>query len=209
MTEIDPRTTALLVVDLQNDTVGEQGAFAESGAADFALRHGVVEKVKRLVGAARAAGMPVVHVHHLDSEGHVDSIGNAPLFRSIVEADALVRGTWGAGPVEGLEPQAGDLVVEKQRMSSFNSTTLDTKLRGLGAMKIVVCGAWTNFAVEHTCRDGADLGYEVAIVADGTATISDEWQQAALDYALTNIAERLSVDEVVEALAVPAASRNR
>jgi nicotinamidase-related amidase len=201
---IEPRTTALLVVDLQNDTVGEQGAFAESGAAEFAVRHGVVERVKRLVEAGRAAGMPIVHIHHLDSPGHVDASLNAPLFQSIVDADALVRGTWGGEPVTGLEPQAGDLVVEKQRMSSFNGTSLDVKLRGLGTRRIIVCGAWTNFAVEHTCRDGADLGYEVVIVSDGTATMSDEWQQAALSYALTKIAEQATVDEIVEALAVAA-----
>jgi nicotinamidase-related amidase len=197
---LDAKTAALLVVDLQNDTIGEQGAFASSGAADFAARHGVVARVKRLVDAARAAGMPVVHIHHVDSEGHVDAALNAPLFRSILEEDALVRGTWGAEPVAGLEPLPGDLLVEKQRMSAFNGTALDIKLRGLGTRMIVVCGAWTNFAVEHTCRDGADLGYEVVIVADATATISDDWQRAALDYALTNIAERVTVDELVEAL---------
>ena len=201
MNPVDPRATALLVVDLQNDTVGEQGAFADSGAPEFASRHGVVANVVRLVEAARGAGIPVIHVHHVDSPGHVDSTRNAALFRSIVDADALVRGTWGAAPVAGLEPRDGDLVVEKQRMSSFNSTTLDTKLRGLGATKVVVCGAWTNFAIEHTCRDAADLGYEVVVVADGTATVSDEWQRAALEYALTNIAERATVDEVVGALA--------
>jgi gluconolactonase len=91
-------------------------------------------------------------------------------------------------------------VVEKQRMSAFNATTLDTKLRGLRARTIVVCGAWTNFAIEHTCRDGADLGYEVVLVTDGTATISDEWQHVALSYALTSIVELRSVDELVTEL---------
>jgi gluconolactonase len=196
---VEPASTALLVVDLQNDTIGEQGAFAGSGAPEFATRHGIVAQVQRLLDAARAAGMPVVHIHHLDSPGHTDASLNAPLFQSIVDADALVRGTWGGEPVPGLEPQPGDLVVEKQRMSSFNGTALDVKLRGLGVRRIVVCGAWTNFAVEHTCRDGADLGYEVAIVSDATATISDEWQEAALTYALTNIAEQVTVDELVEA----------
>jgi ureidoacrylate peracid hydrolase len=163
----------------------------------------VVEKVRRLVEAGRAAGMPIVHIHHLDSPGYVDASLNAPLFQSIADADALVRGTWGGEPVVGLEPQAGDLVVEKQRMSSFNGTSLDVKLRGLGTRRIIVCGAWTNFAVEHTCRDGADLGYEVVIVSDGTATMSDEWQHAALTYALTRIAEQATVEEVVEALSAP------
>jgi gluconolactonase len=203
---LDPRASALLVVDLQNDTVGEQGAFADSGAAEFAARHGVVAQAARLAEAARAAGMPVIFVWHIDEPGHVDSTRNCELFRGIVEADGLVRGTWGAQPVAGLEPQEGDIVVEKQRMSSFNSTTLDTKLRGLGVRRIVVCGAWTNFAIEHTCRDGADLGYEVAVVTDATATISDEWQAAAFAFALTRIADLATTDEVVSALgaAVPA-----
>jgi gluconolactonase len=197
---MDPRTSALLVVDLQNDTVGEQGAFAADGAAAFAARHGVLEKAKRLVAASRAAGMPVVFVWHVDEPDHRDSTRNAALFRDIVVADALVRGTWGAAPVEGLEPEHGDAVVEKQRMSAFNSTTLDTKLRGLGATTIVVCGAWTNYAIEHTCRDGADHGYEVVLAADATATTSDEWQQAALSYALTKIADVRTVDELVAEL---------
>jgi gluconolactonase len=197
---LDLRTSALLVVDLQNDTVGEQGAFAADGAADFARRHGVLEQARRLVDAARAARVPVIFVWHVDEPGHRDSTRNAKLFRDIVEKNGLVRGSWGAAPVDGLEPQDGDAVVEKQRMSAFNSTTLDTKLRGLGTTTIVVCGAWTNYAIEHTCRDGADLGYEVVLATDATATTSDEWQQAAFSYALTNIAELRTVDELVEEL---------
>ena len=197
---LDPAASALLVVDLQNDTVGEQGAFADAGAAEFAARHGVIEKVRRLVDAARATGMPVIFVWHVDEPGHRDSTRNAELFREIVEADGLVRGTWGVAPVAGLEPQDGDAVVEKQRMSSFNDTTLDTKLRGLGTRTIVVLGAWTNWAVEHTCRDGADHGYEVIVVTDATATISDEFQNAALNYALTTVATQATAGEVVAAL---------
>jgi len=151
--------------------------------------------------AFRAAGAPVIHVWHVDEPGHVDSTRNAELYRSIAEADALVRGTWGAEPV--VAPAKGDLVVEKQRMSSFNSTTLDTKLRGLGVRTVVCCGAWTNWAVEHTCRDAADHGYEVVVVTDATATISAEFQHAALDYALTTVATRATADEVGAALARP------
>ena len=139
-------------------------------------------------------------VWHIDEPGHRDSTRNAKLFRDIVSSNGLVRGTWGAAPVDGLEPDEGDAVVEKQRMSAFNCTTLDTKLRGLGVTTIVVCGAWTNFAIEHTCRDGADHGYEVVLAADATATISDDWQQAALSYALTRIADVRTVDEVVAEL---------
>jgi gluconolactonase len=197
---LEPRSTALLVVDLQNDTVGERGAFADSGAPAYAREHGVVENVMRLVEACRAAGIQVIHVWHVDERGHRDSKTNAELFRSIASADALVRGSWGSEPVPGLEPLDGDIVVEKQRMSSFNSTTLDTKLRGLGTRAVIVCGAWTNWAVEHTCRDAADHGYEAIVVTDGTATISEDYQRAALDYALTTVATRATVDEVIASL---------
>jgi len=198
---LDPRATALLVIDLQNDTVGADGAFASSGAAAFAAAHGVVEKAEGLAAAFRSAGAAVIHVWHIDEPGHVDSTRNAELFRSIAEADALVRGTWGAEPV--VVPAEGDIVVEKQRMSSFNSTTLDTKLRGLGVATVVCCGAWTNWAVEHTCRDAADHGYDVVVVADATATISEEFQRAALEYALTTVALRATAAEVADALARP------
>ena len=95
---IDPRTTALLVVDLQNDTVGGEGAFADSGAPAFAREHGVVENVMRLVEACRAAELQVIHVWHVDEPGHGDSTRNADLFRGIAAADALVRGTWACSP---------------------------------------------------------------------------------------------------------------
>jgi nicotinamidase-related amidase len=196
--KLDPRRTALLVIDLQNDTVGENGAFADSGAPAFAKEHGVIERAAQLADAFRAKGAPVIHVWHIDEPGHRDSTRNAELYRSIADADALVRGTWGAEPV--VQPREGDAVVEKQRMSAFNATTLDTKLRGLGATTVVCCGAWTNWAVEHTCRDAADHGYDVVVVTDATATISAEFQDAALNYALTTVATRATAAEVTEAL---------
>lgn len=55
-------------------------------------------------------------------------------------------------------------------------------------------------AVEHTCRDGADYGYKVVIATDGTATMNEEWQHAAMDYAMNNIAEKKSTAEILENL---------
>jgi nicotinamidase-related amidase len=86
------------------------------------------------------------------------------------------------------------------RMNGFYATTLETLLRGLGADTIVISGAWTNMSIEHTARHGADAGFEVVVVSDGTSTISDEWHDAGLNYALTNVGRTATVAEITGAL---------
>jgi gluconolactonase len=202
---LDAKRTALIIQDLQNDVVIEGGAFAESGAPAHAKSQNVVANVKRLADAARAAGTPVVHIHYIVEPGASGLKQNAPLFIGVKEGNALVRGSWGAAPVDGLEPQPGDHIVEKMRMNGFYETRLDILLRGLGVDTIVITGAWTNMSIEHTARHGADAGYEVVVVTDGTSTTGDEWQHAALSYAMTNVARVAPADEVAAALgAVPA-----
>jgi gluconolactonase len=202
---LDANRSALIIQDLQNDVIGEGGAFADSGAPAHAKGQNVVENVKRLAEAARRAGMPVIHVLYIVDEGAPGLKQNAPLFVGVKEANALVRGSWGAAPVDGLEPQPGDHVVEKMRMNGFYNTRLDILLRGLGAETIVITGAWTNMSIEHTARHGADAGYEVFVVSDGTSTTGNEWQNAALNYAMTNVATVITTGEAVQALGVVAA----
>lgn len=202
MKKIDPKKSALIIQDLQNDVIIEGGAFADSGAPAHAKSQKVVANVKALAAAARAKGMPVIHVWIIVEKGAPGLKQNAPLFQGIKGANAVVRGTWGAAPVKGLEAKKGDFVVEKMRMCAFTDTSLDTLLKGLGVERLVITGAWTNFSIEHTARTGADLGYEVTVISDGTSTIDDEWQHAALNYALTNIAEVGTTEEALGALGV-------
>jgi gluconolactonase len=199
---LDANRSALIIQDLQNDVIGEGGAFADSGAPAHAKGQNVVENVKRLAEAARQAGMPVIHVLYIVEEGAPGLKQNAPLFVGVKEANALVRGSWGAAPVDGLEPQPGDHVVEKMRMNGFYNTRLDILLRGLGAETIVITGAWTNMSIEHTARHAADAGYQAVVASDGTSTVNDEWQNAALNYAMTNVATVGTCSEIAEALGV-------
>ena len=201
MDRIDPKSAALVIQDLQNDVIIEGGAFADSGAPAHATAQNVVENVKGLAAACRSAGVPVIHIWYIVEAGAPGLKQNAPLFQGVKEANALVRGTWGAAPAEGLEPQPGDHVVEKMRMNGFYDTRLDSLLRGLGAETILITGAWTNMSIEHTARHGADAGYEVIVVSDCTSTTGDEWQHAALNYALTNVARVADSQAVMAALA--------
>jgi gluconolactonase len=198
--QLEPSRCALIIQDLQNDVIIEGGAFADSGAPAHATAQNVVGNVADLAAACRAAGVPVIHIWYVVEDGAVGLKQNAPLFQGVKEANALVRGTWGAAPAEGLEAQDGDHVVEKMRMNGFYDTQLDILLRGLGADTIIVSGAWTNMSIEHTARHGADAGYEVVVPSDGTSTTGDEWQNAALNYAMTNVAKVATCAEIKTAL---------
>src|SRR5580765_3406377 len=197
---IDRARAAMIIQDLQNDAIIEGGAFADSGAPAHAKSQNVVENVKVLAAAARMAGVPVIHVWYIVEQGAPGLKQNAPLFQGVKDADALVRGSWGAAPVDGLEPQDGDHVVEKMRMNGFYNTRLDILLRGFGAETLIITGAWTNMSIEHTARHAADAGYEVVVCSDGTSTVNADWQRAALEYALTNVARVATCAQVADAL---------
>jgi gluconolactonase len=203
---IDPKRTALIVQDLQNDVIIENGAFADSGSPAHAKEQNVVENAKRLMEACRAKGVPVIHVHYIVEEGAPGLKLNAPLFQGVKDTNALVRGSWGAAPAEGLEPQRGDYVVEKMRMSAWEGTKLEPLLAGLGCDTIIVTGAWTNMSIEHTSRTGADKGYTVYVPEDCCSTMNADWHNASINYALQNVSTVTSCAAVLDALGAPAAA---
>ena len=202
---LDPDRCVLIIQDLQNDVMMEGGAFAETGAPEHAKAQNIVENVKSLAEVCRSKGIPVIHVWYIVEEGAPGLKLNAPLFQGVKDTNALVRGTWGAAPVEGLEPQDGDFVVEKMRMSAWQGTRLETMLAGFGRDTIIVTGAWTNMSVEHTCRTGADKGFSMVVPEDGCSTMNAGWHDASINYALQNVSTVTTFAAVKEALAgVPA-----
>src|SRR6476619_8259004 len=196
---LDASRCVLIIQDLQNDVMIDGGAFAETGAPEHAKEQNVVEHVKALADTCRSKGIPVIHVHYIVEPGAPGLKQNAPLFQGVLESNALVRGTWGAAAVDGLEPQDGDHVVEKMRMNGFFETRLDILLRGLGVETLVITGAWTNMSIEHTARHAADAGYRAVVASDGTSTVDDEWQHAALNYAMQNVAQVGTCAEIASA----------
>jgi gluconolactonase len=197
--EIDPATTALIIQDLQNDVVSDGGAFADTGSFDHATSQNVVSNAAQLAGWARAAGIPVIHIWYIVEEGARGLKLNAPLFRGIKDTGAVQRGSWGAAPAEGLEPKDGDFVVEKTRMNGFYGTRLDSLLRAHGTETLIITGAWTNMSIEHTARHAADAGYRAVVVSDATSTMNPDWHRAALEFAMTRVADVVTVSELLEA----------
>ncbi len=197
---LDPNRCVLVIQDMQNDAVGEGGAFAASGAPAHAKAQNVVENIRRVAQAARASGVPVIHVWFIVEPGARGVKLNAPIFRGLAEHKAVVRGTWGAAPVKGLEPQQGDLIVEKMTMSAWETSRLESLLKGLGRDTIISTGAWTNMAVEHLARTGADKGYFIIQPEDCCSTMNAEWQNASINFALQNVATVTNADAVIKAL---------
>ncbi|MEP2532096.1 isochorismatase family protein [Shimia sp.] len=197
---INPRKTALIIQDMQNDVMIDGGAFADTGSPDHAREQNVVENSRRLAEACRKAGVSVLHVWFVCEPGHPGMPTNCNLFRGSVEANALVRGTWGAQPAAGLEPQNGDMVVEKMSMSAWPSSRLETILAAKGIDTIINTGAWTNMSVEHTARTAADKGFRVILPEDACSTMNADWHYASINYAMQNVAEVTDVDTVIAAL---------
>ena len=202
---LDAKRCVLLIQDMQNDVMAEGGAWAETGAPDHAKEQNVVENIKALAATCRSKGVPVIHVHYIVEDGAPGLKLNAGLFQGVKDTGGLVRGSWGAAPAEGLEPQDGDFVVEKMRMNAWEGTRLESLLKGFGRDTVIVTGAWTNMSVEHTARTGADKGYFMFVPEDGCSTMNADWHNASINYALQNVSTVTSCAAVTEALAgVPA-----
>jgi gluconolactonase len=197
---LDPARCALVIQDMQNDVVMDGGAFASSGAPDHCRQQNAIPNARRLAARCRALGIPVIHVWFVVPPGAHGLTLNAPLFEGVLENRAMVRGTWGAEPVAGLEPQPGDHVVEKMRMSAWEGTSLETILKAEARDTIIECGAWTNMSIEHTARTGADKGYLMIIPEDACATMNADWHRASIEYAMQNVAAVTTTERVLAAL---------
>ena len=137
-------TKALVVVDMQQE-MADRIAAGRGAAPD-----GVEGRVADLVARARAAGVPVVHVHHDDPDP------SAPI--------RLDRA--GGVPLSCAAPASGEVVMVKRGSSGFAGTTLEAELRRLGVERIVVAGAVLGFCVSSTVRDAVARGFSVELASD-------------------------------------------
>ncbi len=98
--KLNPKRTALLIQDLQNDVMIARGAFAETGSPQHAKEQNVVANVQKLAAVFRRKKAPVIHVWYIVEKGAPGLKQNAPLFEGVKSTNALVRGTWGARPAK-------------------------------------------------------------------------------------------------------------
>ena len=197
---IDNARTALLVMDLENDIVHEDGAFKDFGFAAMVKQNDVFGKTARLLDATRRSGVKVIYISIKFRSGYPERPANCGLFEALVGANALVEGTWGAEIHEAVAPQEGEAVVTKRGVSAFFGSDLAPILTTAGIGTLLLSGVATNFVVEGTAREATDRGYNVVIVGDCCASVSQEAHDAALTVVLPFLATISNLDEVVAAL---------
>jgi len=170
-------SSALVVVDVQNDYCHPDGVFASAGLRVEGLP-ALVENVNVLVRAARAAGRPVIWVRMEWSDDA--SVGLLAERSPFLRTQGLRSGTWGAQLVDGLEAAESDHVVVKERFSAFYRTSLDALLAELGVDTLVLAGVRTDFCIESSVRDAFFRDLDVVVADDAVAGYFDHLHRHSL-----------------------------
>jgi ureidoacrylate peracid hydrolase len=192
---------------MQNDFLHPDGGFAHIAREhpefniDIPFLMGTIPNAKRLAGAFRAAGRPVVYLAHVLKPDYSDAA--FPYWRIGIEPARgnrthCVEGTWGAQIIDELNPREGEHLVIKKGFGGFApSTPLDTILRNKGVTTCIVTGVTTCVCVSTTVRGGVEHNYRMILVNDAVAEVSREAHDAELRTMDRLFADVRSTDEVI------------
>jgi ureidoacrylate peracid hydrolase len=177
---IDTSTTAVIVVDMQND-FGSKGGMFERAGIDITGIQKAVAPTARVLDVARKSGIKVIYLKmayrpdlsDLGAEDSVNRVRHLALGvgQHVSAPDGapsrvLVRDTWNSDILDELKPHGGDVVLYKTRFSGFYKTDLDDRLRELGAKHLIITGCTTSICVESTVRDAMFRDYLCVLLAD-------------------------------------------
>jgi nicotinamidase-related amidase len=185
--QLDPKKTALVLIDLQNAIVGMNTA--PHAAAQ------VVEKSAKLAAAFRAHGAPVVYVR-VDLNNFMNfpvdqprNMGDKPLPDAASEI----------APSAGFQP--GDILITKRHWGAFAGTDLEQQLKARGVETVVLTGISTNIGVESTARQGTGLGFAFVLVEDACSGQDADQHRFAFETIFPRLSRVRTTDEVLVALA--------
>ncbi|MDF2119465.1 cysteine hydrolase [Roseiarcaceae bacterium H3SJ34-1] len=174
MIDLDPATTALIVIDMQNDFCHADGYYARAGR-DISQLAAATAPVARLLERARAAGLSVVFTRlvHDEARGAMEERHTIRPLRWTAQGKRLTPGTWGADVVDALRPTAGELIIDKHGYSAFDDTTLEQDLHRRGVKTVLLAGVVTYACVLATGFAAFDRGFDVLLVKDAAGSWID------------------------------------
>ncbi len=180
---LDPRHAAVMVVDMQND-FGSPGGMFDRAGIDIAQIRAAIAPTRRIIEAARRAGIPIVYLkmafrpdlsdlgpdHGTTHQRHLLlGVGEPVLAPDGTRSRVLVRDTWNTDIVDELVPVQGDYLIYKHRFSGFFQTDLEERLRSLEVRDIIFTGCTTSICVESTLRDAMFRDFRCLLLEDCTA----------------------------------------
>ena len=190
---LDPASTALVVVDMQN-AYASPGGYLDLAGFDIDGAVAAIDAVGAAIAVARREGLPVLFLQNGWDPDYVEAGGpgspnwhksNAlKTMRARPELDGtlLAKGGWDYALVDELRPRPEDIVVPKTRYSAFPSSNIDSILRSRGIRTLVFTGIATNVCVESTLRDAFHLEYFGVVLADATHQAGPAFLQEAALY---------------------------
>jgi nicotinamidase-related amidase len=196
---VAPEATAVVTVEMQRGVIGDL-------VSDNALRRAVGDKqvipaAVRLVTAARAAGVRVVHATvALRADRAGLTINNRIMAMVLKGPDQVLEGTPEAELIPELGPRPTDIVCGRiHGLTPFTGTELDSILRNLGVRTIVPAGVSVNEALLGACLTAADLGYRIALPVDAIAGVPEDYTAAVIKHTLALITNPTTVDQIIAA----------
>lgn len=187
---LDPKTSALLVMDFQTSIVD---AFATDEEALLARTSGLLD-------AARAAGMRVVYVVVAFRPGYPEASPHNARFSAIRASGRFVEGAAGTEIHAAVGPKPGDVVVTKHRVSAFAGTDLDMILRANGIQTLVLAGIATSGVVLSTIRHAADADYRIVVVDDCCSDADEEVHRVLVEKVFARQATVAKAEAVLGAI---------
>ena len=177
---MDPKRTAVVMIEFQNDFVKPGGA-QHDAVRDVMESTGMLPNSLKLAKESRRLGATIMLTPITFAEGYPE-VSKHPygILKGIVDANAYRKGTWGAEIIEELKPLPEDIIIEGKRgLDCFATTNLDFILRGREVQNVALAGFLTNVCVESTMRSAYERGFNVITLTDCTATTSEEEQRVA------------------------------
>ena len=195
---LDPKRTALVVIDMQNAFVAPGAPMEVPAARD------IVQPINRLATELRKRGVVVIWVAHENRKDGRDWAGFFDTFiapgRRADAAAALSAGSELQKLFPALRVEIKDVQIAKNRYSALIKSDFDKMLRERGIDTLLIAGTKTNVCCECTARDAMMLDYKVVMLSDCTAALSDDEQRATLENVIQQFGDVMTADEVLPLL---------
>lgn len=169
-TKLDPKITALLVIDIQNDFCSPSGLMASLGK-DVSGMDSMIEKIKRLAGVCEVAGVPIFYTQQIYDRSKLTDLQKEQydLDGKMVTCDIRSDGY----KLYKLNPPA-DRIFPKYTYNVFSNSDLSNELFSRGVKTLIITGVSTQICVETAIRNGFDIGYKIVVPRDLVATTSKD-----------------------------------